>query len=590
MAPAQLDSAASAIFRRLLGYAAPHWPMFVASAIGMVIAAATQPAFAYLIGDLLDKAVVARDAEVIALLPIAIIVLFVVRGFAGFAATYGLSWIGRHVTKTLRFDAFSRLLTLPTPVYDRSSSGVLLSKLTYDVEQVALTSSNVVTVLIRDGLTIIGLIAFLIYLAPLLAAIIFVVGVAVAWIIRLLSSRFRRYSTRIQASMGDVTRVSEEAIQGHRVVKVFNGQQYERDQFDGVNEKNRRLHMRLTAAKAGGDALTQLFAAFGVAGVIAVATTDRMLDTLAPGTFVSFVTAMVLLMAPLKRLTNVNMELQRGIAAGKSLFYLLDQESERDRGSASADRVRGDVVFDNVTFGYGHGSHAVLEGIDLEVPAGQTCAIVGRSGSGKSTLVSLLPRFYDSDSGEVRVDGRRIDEYRLDNLRDQISLVSQDVVLFNDSIANNIAYGGLRGATPEQIEQAATAAHVMEFAKDKPEGLDTRVGDRGTQLSGGQRQRIAIARALLKDAPILILDEATSSLDSESERHIQMALDELMQDRTTLVIAHRLSTVENADRIIVLHEGRMLESGTHDELVRLGGFYAALQQIQFHSGDAAANA
>jgi len=427
----------------------------------------------------------------------------------------------------------------------------------------------------------------MIYLSPLLSAFVLIVAPVLAVVIRVLSKLFRRHSSRIQDSMGDVTKITEEALQSHRVVKIFGGQEYELNRFNEVNEKNRRLNMRLIASKATGDAITGLVIASGIAGVIFFSTLESV-RTADLGNFFGFLTAMVLLMQPIRQLTNVNVSLQRGIAAGVSIFRLLDESEERDSGNYVPDRIHGEVEFRRVCFRYYGDKGPVLTDLDLNVPAGQSLAIVGRSGSGKSTLVNLIPRFYEPDSGDILVDRRNVTEYELEALRAHISFVSQEVVLFNDSIANNIAYGSLSGASREDVIRAAVAAHVDEFTQKLPQGLDTQVGERGVLLSGGQRQRIAIARALLKNSPILILDEATSALDTESERHIQDALEQLMKDRTTFVIAHRLSTVESADRIIVMEQGRIIESGTHASLLASNGQYANLYRLQFQDEPGAA--
>ena len=575
-----IDREVLRIYGRLLTYARPHLRVLVLAMLAMVVYAATDSGFALLMQPLL-RSLEAGEAASSLLMPLLVLGLFIGRAFAGFASNFTLGWVGRQVIRQMRGEVFAHMARLPTRYYDRTSSGMLLSKLTYNIEQVAEATSNVLTILVRDTLTILGLIAVMIYLSPSLSLFIALVGPLIAMLIRYLSKLFRRYSGRIQSSMGDVTRVAEQAISGHRVIKVFNGQDFETVQFGGVNEHNRRQHMKLITAKSLGDSATQFLAALGVAGVIYVATIQSAVDAIDPARFVSFLTAMILLMGPLKRLTNINVALQRGIAAGETIFALLDEPAESDTGTRALTRARGALAFREVGFTYDDAKGAVLADIDLEVPAGQTLAIVGRSGSGKSTLVSLIPRFYDVDTGAVVLDGHDIRDYRLSDLRRQIALVSQDVTLFNDTIARNIAYGLADRVTREDIEQAARVAHVSEFVAGLPEGLDTLVGDRGVLLSGGQRQRIAIARAVLKDAPILILDEATSALDTESERHIQQALEVLMRGRTTLVIAHRLSTVEKADRIIVMEAGRIVESGSHAELLARGGQYAALHRMQF---------
>lgn len=576
---------AAGIFRRLLRYARPYWAAYTAAIVAMIIYAATDTGFAALMRPLLDGSFVEKDPQTIRLVPIVMVALFMLRGMAGFVSTYFLNLVGRHVIKTLRKEVFGKFLLLPAAVYDRSSKGLLLSKLTYNIEQVAEATTKVVTVLIRDTLTIVGLVTWMFYLNAKLALFIFIVGPLIGWLMRVVSVHFRRYSSRIQDSMGDVTRVAEEVLSGHRVIKVFNGQSYERRQFERVNENNRRLFMKLVVVKAVSIPVIQLIAAFGMAGIVYLATRPDMLAELTVGTFISFFTAMLMLMAPLKRLTDINADLQRGIAAGSSIFAVLDEPEEARGGERRIERASGALRFEDVGFAYTEEKGRVLEDINLEIAPGETVALVGRSGSGKSTLVGLLPRFYDPDQGRIVLDGHDTREYRLSDLRAQIALVSQDITLFNDTIARNIAYGALEGAAPEAIATAARAAHVTEFVDKLPDGLDTIVGDRGVLLSGGQRQRIAIARALLKNAPILILDEATSALDTESERHIRTALDNLIAHRTTLVIAHRLSTVENANRIVVLDGGHIVETGSHEELLERGGIYANLYRMQFSDQD-----
>jgi subfamily B ATP-binding cassette protein MsbA len=573
------------LYRRLLGLSRPHWRMFLFAGAGMALYAATDTAFAWLVNQLLRAVTPGEQspaqAAVARWIPLAILVLFIVRGVGEFASTYSLGWISRQVILGLRERVFDKFMRLPAVFFDRASSGVLLSRLTFNIEQIAESTSSVVTIMIREVLTAIGLVIYMVYLSPPLALFIFIAVPVVAAITRTLGKLFRRYSARIQQSMGDVTRVAQEALQGQRVIKIFNAQEYEHRRFGAVNEHNRRMHMRLIVTKAGGDAVTAFVAAAGLAAVAAVATSESVRQAMDLGDFGGFITALLLLMRPLRQLTSINATVQRGLAAGESVFGVLDQPEERDTGSVAPARLRGEVEFRGVSFTYDAEKGAVLRDVDLRVPPGQTLAIVGRSGSGKSTLVNLLPRFYEPDSGRILVDGVSVADYTLAGLRGQISLVSQEVTLFNDTMANNIAYGALAGASRADIERAVRAAHLEDLVAQLPDGLDTMVGDRGLLLSGGQRQRIAIARALLKDAPILILDEATSALDTESERHIQAALEELMANRTTFVIAHRLSTVERADRIIVMAAGRIVESGTHAELLAAGGQYATLHRLQF---------
>ena len=569
-----------AIYARLFGYARPHWAMFSLGVLGMALYAGCDTGFSVLVKRFLDGAFLQYDPRTLMIVPAGIIGLFAARGIGDFLSVYAPGWVGRQVIKDLRADLFRHYLDLPTRYYDQSSSAQLLSRLTYNTELVAEAATNSITVLIRDSLTIVGLLSWLFYSNWQLISFALVVSPLIVFLIQIINRAFRRYSSRIQNSMGDVTRVAKEAIEGQRLIKVFNAQAYEAAAFGVVIEQNRFQNMKLMRARAMSNPIVQMIAACALSAVMYVAIQRVLRHAMTVGEFTSFLAALLFLTAPLRRLVGVFGSLQQGIAAGESVFAVLDEPTESVGGTVRLARARGDVEFDAVRFAYPDKAPA-LQGVSFKVNAGETVAIVGRSGSGKSTLVGLVPRFYDTDSGVVRVDGVDVRDYRLHDLRESVSLVSQDVVLMNGSIRDNIIFNA-QNVSDEAVDQAAKAAHVLEFAMQLPAGLHTEVGDRGVLLSGGQRQRIAIARALLKNAPILILDEATSALDSESERVIQDALEYLMRDRTTLVIAHRLSTIEHADRIIVLEEGRLVESGSHAQLIAAGGVYAGLHRMQFN--------
>lgn len=569
------------VYRRLWNYVLPHKTVFTVAVCAMAATAVIEMSLVAMVEPLMDEALVAQNLEATRWLPIAFVLVFIARGITGFATEASLGWVGRNVISSLRRDVFRKFLTLPSRFFDSQASGAILSRMSYNVEMVAESVTNVVVILVRDFLTVIAAIGLMIYQSPRLFVSVILVFPVIALLIRFLGKAFRRYSGRIQDSVGEVTQVSEEVLSGNRVVKIFGGSDYEMRRLSDVDERNLRQNLKLIRSKSLGAAVTQVIFGFGVAAVVYFAGIESVNGDLSPGSFMAFFGAMMLMLQPLRRVTNVNATLQRGVAAGDSLFEIIDQPDEVDSGTYAVERATGNVEFRNVTFSYGDDDAPILKDVSASVTAGKTLAIVGHSGSGKSTLVSLLPRFYDVKDGVILLDDVPVRDYSLTNLRSQISLVSQDVVLFNDTIENNLAYGQLKSRSRAEILKAAEAAHVLDFVREMPNGLETMVGDRGVLLSGGQRQRIAIGRALLKDAPILILDEATSSLDTRSERRIQEALNVLMQDRTTLVIAHRLSTVERADQIIVLHEGRIVESGTHQSLLDAGGRYADLYRMQF---------
>ena len=555
--------------------------MFVVGIVGVSLDAAMQAVFIRFVEPLIDRVFVAKDAEYGMWLAFGILVVVLLRITGHFSGTYGMEWTGRRVVADLRKELFASYLHLPATFYDKNSAGQLISKLAYNSEQVAHAATKAVISAFRDIMLLIYLVIVMLSINARLTAVLLMLVPVVALVVTTISRKFRKISRNIQDSMGDVAHVTEEAVVGQRVVKVFLGQDTEKARFERVNERTRRLHMRMVATHMLSSSLVQLAAGVAMVTLMLIATRPSMLDQITAGTFTSIFFAMVATIPPLKRLTTVQSQMQKGIAAAESIFVVIDTQKEIDNGEYSVERAKGEVEFRNVSFRYGDDDRAVLENISLRFPAGSVTAVVGHSGSGKTTLAGLLPRFYSYNEGNILLDGRELTDYRLENLRQQIALVSQEVVLFNDTIAGNIAYGVLAGTDREAIVRAATAAHAMEFIEQLPDGLDTRLGESGTLLSGGQRQRLAIARALLKDAPVLILDEATSALDSQSERAIQDALKEVMKDRTTLVIAHRLSTIENADQVIVLRKGRVIEQGTHDELLAMGEVYARLYQTQF---------
>ncbi|KII79595.1 lipid A ABC transporter ATP-binding protein/permease MsbA [Vibrio renipiscarius] len=569
-------------FQRLWAYIRLYKLGLTAAVIALIINAIADTYMVSLLKPLLDEGFGNAESDFLKILPFIIFGMMIIRGLSGFVSTYCLSWVSGNVVMEMRRSIFSQFMHMPVSYFDKESTGGLLSRITYDSEQVAGATSRALVSIVREGASIIGLLTLMFWNSWELSLVLIVVAPVVAWAIGFVSKRFRKVSKNMQDTMGHVTSSAEQMLKGHKVVLSYGGQEVERERFDVVSNRMRQQSMKLVSAQAVANPVIQLIASVALVTVLFLASVDSIRDTLTPGTFTVVFSAMFGLMRPLKALTNVTSDFQRGMAASQTLFALIDLDTEQDNGKFETKNVQGDVAVKDVTFTYADKEKPALSNVSFTIPQGKTVALVGRSGSGKSTIASLFNRFYDVDSGSISLDNHDVRDYTLKNLRSHFALVSQNVHLFNDTIANNIAYAATEKYTREQIEHAARLAHAMDFIDKMPDGLDTVIGENGASLSGGQRQRIAIARALLRDAPVLILDEATSALDTESEKAIQAALDELQKDKTVLVIAHRLSTIEKADQILVVDEGEIVERGSHQELIALqDGAYSQLHRIQF---------
>lgn len=563
------------VYLRLLDYVKPHWKIFLLSLLGYLIFAATQPMFAALMKYMVD-ALQTEARSTIYWIPIASIVIVLIRGIGSFLGSYFIALVSNNIVHTLRCQLFNRYTALPSNFFDDNNSGHLISRITFNVQQVTGAATNAIKIIAREGFTVIGLFGYLLYMNWKLSLIFIVIAPVIGSIIKVATKRFRSISKKIQTSMGDLTHIASEMVTGNRVVKSFGGKAYEQTRFHDASDYSFRQSMRMVKTSSIQTPLIQLIVAIALAILIFFALT--LMENATPGDFIAYITAAGLIPKPIRQLSEVNANIQKGITAAESIFEVLDEEIEKNNGHHTVKRVNGTLEFKNLSYCYSDSEKQVLSDISFKLEAGKTIALVGHSGSGKTTLANLIPRFYDHKEGEILLDGVEINDYELTNLRSHISLVTQNITLFNDTIERNIAYGSLDTYSREEVIKAATKAHAMEFIEQLPKGLDTLIGENGLKLSGGQRQRLAIARALLKDAPILILDEATSALDTESERKIQKALEEAMKERTTLVIAHRLSTVEKADLIIVLDKGEIVEQGSHQSLLALNMRYAALSQ------------
>ena len=570
------------LYKRLLLYVLPYWRIFMISIASMLILAVSDPAIPALIKPMLDGAFVDKDPATMKWVPILFVLLFAIRGLASYANGVALFWVSNKVVMDLRQEMFIKILTLPSSYYDNQSSGSLLSKFTYDVIQIKEAATNAITTLVRDSLAIVGLLGWMFYIDWKMTLVAMISAPFITSVILIIRKRLRKMSRKVQDTMADINHVLGECINGHKLIKLYDGKEQEINRFQQVSNANRRYSMKFAMAAVASSPMIQLITAIVMAIIIYTAIQKAAANEIKVGEFTSFFAAMAMLLNPLKRIARVNEHLQKGLAACESVFALLDQPAEPDVGKQTLERAKGEIEFCNVNFSYQGSNQKALNNISMHIKSGETIALVGASGSGKSTLANLVPMFYAGAEGRILLDGKEIQDISLHSLRQNIALVSQEVVLFNDTVRNNIAYGSLHGSSEASIIAAARSAHALEFIEELEQGFDTIIGEKGLKLSGGQRQRLAIARALLKDAPVLIMDEATSSLDTHSERQIQLAMEKVKEGRTCLIIAHRLSTIENADRIIVIDNGAIVETGTHSELIKHNGAYARLHQLQFN--------
>ncbi|VTX74931.1 lipid A ABC transporter ATP-binding protein/permease MsbA [Haemophilus haemolyticus] len=571
-------------FKRLWPTIKPFKAGLVVSGIALVLNALADSGLIYLLKPLLDDGFGKTNHSFLKIMAFVVVGMIILRGVTNFISNYCLAWVSGKVVMTMRRRLFKHLMFMPVSFFDRNSTGKLLSRITYDSEMIASSSSGSLITIVREGAYIISLLAVMFYTSWELTLVLFVIGPIIAVLITIVSKIFRKLSKNLQDSMGELTATTEQMLKGHKVVLSFGGQLVEEERFNKVSNNMRRKGMKMVTADSISDPVVQIIASLALAAVLFLATTPLIAeDNLSAGSFTVVFSSMLAMMRPLKSLTNVNSQFQRGMAACQTLFAILDLEPEKDNGTYQAEPAKGELEFKNVSFAYQGKDELALNNISFSVPAGKTVALVGRSGSGKSTIANLVTRFYDIEQGEILLDGVNIQDYRLSNLRENCAVVSQQVHLFNDTIANNIAYAAQDKYSREEIIAAAKAAYALEFIEKLPQGFDTVIGENGASLSGGQRQRLAIARALLRNSPVLILDEATSALDTESERAIQSALDELKKERTVIVIAHRLSTIENADEILVIDHGEIRERGNHKTLLEQNGAYKQLHSMQFSS-------